>query len=208
MTDVKVSERAEERRTRVLQAAHVLFAKHGFHATSTAQIEQASGVKIAQVYRDFGSKETIVALVARASVEACFDTAGLDRAIAANDRAALRNWVYRCGAVSQVSSDTLMTEIFAEAGRNPAIGFVALDMVQTVREQLDRALLALAPKAAKGRRDELADMVVVVALGSMAKRGFIPAGERAVSRTNIVALIDREIDSLSGAAEADLPDPR
>ncbi|MGT2907325.1 TetR/AcrR family transcriptional regulator [Streptococcus dentiloxodontae] len=54
---------------KTLLAAITLFAQHGFHGTSTAQLAQAAGVSQATVFKYFKTKEELLAAVIRPMTE-------------------------------------------------------------------------------------------------------------------------------------------
>jgi AcrR family transcriptional regulator len=55
--------RGEVTRSKVLEVAHDLFLKHGFHGTSMRQIADAAGVAVGGIYNHYRSKEEIFAAV-------------------------------------------------------------------------------------------------------------------------------------------------
>jgi len=55
--------RGEVTRSRLLEVAHGLFLKRGFHGTSMRQIAQAAGVAVGGIYNHYPSKEKIFAAV-------------------------------------------------------------------------------------------------------------------------------------------------
>lgn len=63
-------ERADNRRRHLLDVARRLFIDQGFHQTGVAQIAAESGIKVGQIYRDFASKEAIIAAICESNVEA------------------------------------------------------------------------------------------------------------------------------------------
>jgi AcrR family transcriptional regulator len=54
---------ATDRRSRVLQAAQVVFARKGFHAAEVKDIAEAAGVSKATIYKIFRSKEEILGTI-------------------------------------------------------------------------------------------------------------------------------------------------
>lgn len=60
---------ADATREAVLQAAEILFAEHGFDATSMRDISSASGVSHPLIHHHFGSKEELYSAVKRRLVE-------------------------------------------------------------------------------------------------------------------------------------------
>ena len=49
-----------EKQENILQAALVLFAKEGYHATSTSKVAKAAGVSEGLIFRHFGNKEGLL----------------------------------------------------------------------------------------------------------------------------------------------------
>lgn len=188
--------RAGERRDRILAAATALFAQKGFHAATTAQIEAASGVRVAQIYRDFESKEDLVAAVVRSVVDHCLDDTVLTAAIETGDHAALRAWIRRAAAVDDAEGGPLMSEIFAEAARNEAVRRLARQMTDLVRSQLRRAVAALAPAASAARQAQFVDLAGTLAIGVMTRRGYAPSDEIATIKARLCDVIDAEMDRL------------
>lgn len=57
--------RAQETRTRILDAAEALFMLHGFEGTSMRQLTSSAGVNLAAVNYHFGSKDSLIEAVFR-----------------------------------------------------------------------------------------------------------------------------------------------
>src|SRR3982751_221809 len=89
----KQTGRAAERRQLILDTARNLFVRNGFHGTGVAQIADASGVKVGQIYRDFSSKEDIIAAIALADLSQFLDEPTLNRAIDFDNTDAIRAWI-------------------------------------------------------------------------------------------------------------------
>ena len=68
--------RATQRRAHILEISRRLFIENGFHGTGVAQIASASGIKVGQIYRDFASKEDIIAAIAARDLTRFLDEAG------------------------------------------------------------------------------------------------------------------------------------
>ena len=49
-----------EKQENILQAALILFAKEGYHATSTSKVAKAAGVSEGLIFRHFGNKEGLL----------------------------------------------------------------------------------------------------------------------------------------------------
>ena len=61
--EVEPVSRGDATRARVLEAAHSLFLKNGFHGTSMRQIADGAGIAVGGIYNHYGSKEEIFAAV-------------------------------------------------------------------------------------------------------------------------------------------------
>src|SRR5213080_2132813 len=53
-----------DRRTQILEAAIVCFAKHGFHQASMHDISAEAGISVGLIYRYFQNKEAVIAAMA------------------------------------------------------------------------------------------------------------------------------------------------
>ena len=57
--DSSILERGEQTKSDILQAAHHLFIKKGFHGSSMRQISQEAGIALGGIYNHYASKEDI-----------------------------------------------------------------------------------------------------------------------------------------------------
>src|ERR1700712_432569 len=53
-----------DRRTQILEAAIVCFAKRGFHQTSMHDISAEAGISVGLIYRYFANKEAVISAMA------------------------------------------------------------------------------------------------------------------------------------------------
>ncbi|MFD2138543.1 TetR/AcrR family transcriptional regulator [Novosphingobium resinovorum] len=83
------------RRQHLLDTARRIFVEKGFHQVSIAQIAQASGIAVGQIYRDFANKEEIVAAICEANLIAWLEEAKLQAAVERRDFTAIRAWITR-----------------------------------------------------------------------------------------------------------------
>lgn len=168
--------RAEVRRAHLLETARALFIEHGFHRTGVAQIASASGIKVGQIYRDFSSKEDVIAAICERDVVDWLGEDILARAVANGDQAAVREWMNRFLQNDEpVEECRLMNEIVAEAGRSPRIAELNRSIDQRIRARLSAALAALTGRADRGdERERLADFILALGLGIMTRRAFDP----------------------------------
>lgn len=164
--------KADDRRRRVLDAARKLFTERGFHAASVAQIAEESGVKVGQLYRDFESKEDIVAALAAADVEVFLDESTLRAAVLAGDLGAIESWVLRFLESTETDAEcALLAEVFAEATRNPRVGQILHSIDTRLHQSLMTALHAIAPGERSGDAlERLADLILALGSGTWYRR--------------------------------------
>jgi len=191
--------RAEARRATILETADRLFTERGFHGTGMAQIAAESGVKIGQIYRDFASKEDIVAALAEQNVSSWLEEDVLSAAVAAGDLHAIRSWIRRFeGQDDKVDECRLMTEIVAEAGRNARIAAIHRRIDDRVRESLSLALHALLPDGVDDEEvDLLIEFILAAGIGVISRRVLRP-DTPAIALGNLISkMVDRHLGLLS-----------
>jgi AcrR family transcriptional regulator len=191
--------RAEARRATILETADRLFTERGFHGTGMAQIAAESGVKIGQIYRDFASKEDIVAALAEQNVSSWLEEDVLSAAVTAGDLHAIRSWIRRFeGQDDKVDECRLMTEIVAEAGRNARIAAIHRRIDDRVRESLSLALHALLPDGVDDEEiDLLIEFILAAGIGVISRRVLRP-DTPAIALGNLVSkMVDRHLALLS-----------
>lgn len=194
--------KAMKRRDHILEISRDLFVKHGFHGTGVAQIAAATGVKVGQIYRDFSCKEDIIAALARRDFSQFLDEVNLNEAIAAGDRAAIREWILSFTRYDEdVDGYRLMPEIMAESARNPRIALLQEEMRAQVRGALIAALAACAPD------DRLAPLLgdladLIATLGSGLCQWIVMAERNGRGHQILCAqlrsIVERELDALEG----------
>ncbi len=59
MADMKIPTKGEKTRATILEAAHTLFLKNGFHGTSMREIAEEAGLALGGLYNYFDSKDKI-----------------------------------------------------------------------------------------------------------------------------------------------------
>ena len=195
--NAKRASRVDERRRHLLDVSRALFVEHGFHQTGVAQIAAASGIKVGQIYRDFASKEDIIAAMAEVDIADFLDEASLRVAVESKDALAIRAWVDRFVSIDDTVEECRMfTEILAEVGRNPRIADIHRRIDCRMRQCLAAALEALAPASPASEREALSDLIMVLGMGMMIRRVIDPARDWAVIARRIGGIVDATLDSL------------
>ncbi len=195
--------RAEARRQQVIDTARLLFSDNGFHATGIAQIAKQSGVAVGQIYRDFASKEDIVAAIVAADCASFMAAESLKEAVERGDRDSVRDWVRSFVDPRSRDNDSRMfAEILAESSRNERIAAIFAGVQTEARANMLTALGLFAPgDAMAARRLVLGETILALSLGLMHHGVMNPGrdlGELVVSLTRIV---EREIDELDRACQ-------
>ena len=168
--------RADLRRRKIIETARRLFTEHGFHATGVAQIARESGVVIAQMYRDFASKEDIVAALAEEDSLKYLRADALHRAIDSGDSTSALTWLLGLlEPEDEFEQRGLFAEIVAESTRNPRIATIFTSVQQDLRSNIMQALAQIAPQPElEQRRSLLASLLLTFSLGLVNHRFIAP----------------------------------
>lgn len=155
--------RADRRRRQVLDAAGACFREEGFHGASMSRIAARAEMSVGHIYRYFDSKEAIIiALVQR-------DCAKFDRWLkrmissAATIETVIAN--LRRGLPWMLNRDraAIFLEMHAEAGRNPKIANVLIEMDRNLRALL-KELIGRVRRASQSGPAEVTDVTVEIVL--------------------------------------------
>ena len=131
------------RRRQVLEAAAACFRQHGFHGASMAQISRVAGMSVGHIYHYFDNKEAIISAIVQEHLEsmlAVVDTienSGPDGDILTRFIAGAEVGACDCYNTEFAS---LMLEITAEGGRNPAVAAMLQHADAVSRERFKKML--------------------------------------------------------------------
>jgi AcrR family transcriptional regulator len=201
---IPIRDKALMRRDKIVSAARRLFIANGFHATGVAQIAKESGIAVGQIYRDFSSKEAIVAEIVQADCVDFLAPESLRRGIESGDAEFVWGWLGDFIRPEANESDPLFAEIVAESGRNARIAAIFEGTREDVRGAMLAALAALVPgEALAERRCALADLITATALGLMQHRFLSPAEETDRAAALVLKMIRTEIAAMRAEAVAD-----
>ena len=196
--------RADLRRRRVMQAARKLFIENGFHATGMAQVAKLSEVAIGQIYRDFASKEEIVAALVQEDCGRLMMYEVLEDAIRDGDPQAVRAWLREFVQPSDNPDDArLFAEILAESARSPRISAIFRQVQDELRAHMDEALEMLAPAAVvASRRKVVAEVITTLSVGVTHQQLMRPEEDLTCVIRGVEEILDRELTALVSASDA------
>jgi TetR/AcrR family transcriptional regulator, repressor for uid operon len=159
-----------DRRSQILEAALVCFAKRGFHQTSMHDISSEAGISVGLIYRYFENKEAVISAMADRHKKEIGEV--LERARQAPtllESLEILFTAHCCENEPRVIS-AFVVDLYAEASRNPHVADLVRDVLQTAMNGV-KDLIARAPEgqsAAHGLTpNELAELIFAVARGML-----------------------------------------
>src|SRR6058998_2406439 len=120
-----------DRRSQILDAALVCFAKRGFHQTSMHDISAEAGISVGLIYRYFRSKEAVIAALAeqyKTEIGALLERAR--RAPTLLESLEILFTAHCCEDSPKLHS-AFVVDLYAEASRNPQVANLVRDVLQT-----------------------------------------------------------------------------
>lgn len=196
--------KADERRRLLMATARGLFIAQGFHQTGMAQIAEESGVKVAQIYRDFANKGEIIVAISQADLEAWLDRSLIETAIETGDRKAAKTWL-ESFIRRETSHDEslLILEVFVESTRNPRVNETVQRSEALLRSLIEGALAIMTGQHRMTQeRTVLIEIIFAMSLGYMVRRVMSPVATWSdLSRhvLDLVATEERRCASLGSA---------
>ena len=157
----------DDRRTRILAAAERAFARHGFHAATMQIVASEARMSAGNLYRYFGSKEALVSGLAERDQAAMAEDFRL--LSAADDPIAAMEPLLRKHLVeAPVACAQMALEIWAEAGRNPAVAAICRSIDADVRSRLLEVVAG--PSRAAGLDPDFTLRVLLTVMAGLFKR--------------------------------------
>ena len=157
----------DDRRTRILAAAERAFARHGFHAATMQIVAAEARMSAGNLYRYFGSKEALVSGLAERDQAAIADDFRL--LSAADDPLSAMEPLLRKHLVeAPVTCAQMALEIWAEAGRNPAVAAICRSIDADVKSRL--LDLVAGPSRAAGLDPDFTMRVLLTVMAGLFKR--------------------------------------
>ncbi|MEO5722007.1 MAG: helix-turn-helix domain-containing protein [Chthoniobacterales bacterium] len=179
------TDNALDRRQQILGAAMVCFAKRGFHQASMQDISKEAGISVGLIYRYFESKEAVIAAMAeehKRDLHALLERARTAPTLLESLEILLT--AHCCEDAPQMHA-AFVVDLFAEAGRNPAMA----DLVRSVLDTGDAGITDLIARAPEMRDPphglsarEVTELILATSRGSMMRdvldHSHIPPDER------------------------------
>src|ERR1700730_8378164 len=177
-------EPTQDRRTQILDAALICFAKRGFHQASMHDISAEAGISVGLIYRYFENKEAVISAMADRHKKEIHDM--LERAKQAPsllESLEILFTAHCCEDAPQVVS-AFVVDLYAEAARNPRMADLVRDVLQTAMDGVTE-LIAQSPEAnaANGLKPhELSELIFAVARGMLMRDVLQPQEMTAAER--------------------------
>src|SRR5438093_4085612 len=158
-------EPSPDRRTQILDAALVCFAKRGFHQASMHDISAEAGISVGLIYRYFENKDAVISAMADRHKKEIHEV--LKRAQHAPtllESLEILFTAHCCEDAPQLVS-AFVVDLYAEASRNPRVADLVRDVLQTAMNGVTD-LIARSPEAESGahglKPHELAELIFAV----------------------------------------------
>src|SRR5207248_10247741 len=182
-----------DRRSQILEAAIVCFAKRGFHQTSMPDISAEAGTSVGLIYRYFANKEAVISAMAdrhKSEIQELLERA--KQAPSLFESLEILFTAHCCENSPKVLS-AFVVDLYAEASRNPQIADLVRDVLETSMDGVTD-LIARSPEgknAAGGLTpDELSELIFAVARGMLMRDVLQPqemtAAERRTAQLEVV----------------------
>ncbi len=159
-----------DRRSQILEAAVICFAKHGFHQASMHDISAEAGISVGLIYRYFENKEAVISAMADRHKKEISEM--LERARKAPtllESLEILFTAHCCENEPRVIS-AFVVALYAEASRNPRIADLVRGVLNTAMDGVTE-LISRAPEAPNAVDDfsprELAELIFAVARGML-----------------------------------------
>jgi AcrR family transcriptional regulator len=196
-----------DRRSQILDAALVCFAKRGFHQASMHDISAEAGISVGLIYRYFENKEAVISAMADRHKKEIGEV--LERAREAStllESLEILFTAHCCENEPRLLS-AFVVDLYSEASRNPRVADLVRDVLQTAMGGVTD-LIARAPEtqsAAHGLSSkELAELIFAVARGMLMLDVLRPQEMTAAERRERQLAVTRRLWRLMFKPEGEL----
>src|SRR6266480_3514304 len=185
MSQPQIDSSNADRRSQILDAALVCFAKRGFHQTSMHDISGEAGISVGLIYRYCENKEAVISAMADRHKQEISEM--MDRARQAPtllESLEILFTAHCCENEPRLVS-AFVVDLYAEASRNPHVADLVRDVLQTAMDGVTD-LIARSPEvgsAADGLKPhELAELIFAVSRGMLMRDVLQPQTMTAAER--------------------------
>ena len=192
-------ESSPDRRTQILDAALVCFAKRGFHQASMHDISAEAGISVGLIYRYFENKDAVISAMADRHKKEIHEV--LERAQQAPtllESLEILFTAHCCEDAPQVVS-AFVVDLYAEASRNQRVAELVRDVLQTAMDGVTD-LIARSPEAESAahglKPHEQAELIFAVSRGMLMRDVLQPQEMTAAERRTRQLEVTRRLWSL------------
>src|SRR3954454_17127015 len=174
-----------DRKSQILEAAIICFARKGFHLTSMHDISAEAGISVGLIYRYFQNKEAVIAAMADQHKKEIQEL--LERAAQAPTLLESMEILFtaHCCENSPKVQSAFVVELYAEASRNPPVADMVRDVLQAAMDGVTD-LIARSPEANRAAHrlipEELSELIFAVARGMLMRDVLQPQEMTAAER--------------------------
>jgi TetR/AcrR family transcriptional repressor of uid operon len=179
------TESGSDRRTQILDAALVCFAKRGFHQASMHDISAEAGISVGLIYRYFENKDAVISAMADRHKKEIHNV--LERAQQAPtllESLEILFTAHCCEDAPQVIS-AFVVDLYAESSRNPRVADLVRDVLETAMNGVTD-LIARSPEAENAahglKPHEQAELIFAVSRGMLMRDVLQPHEMTAAER--------------------------
>jgi AcrR family transcriptional regulator len=159
-----------DRRTQILDAALVCFAKRGFHQASMHDISAEAGISVGLIYRYFENKEAVISAMADRHKGEIHEVVERARQAPTLLEALEILFTAHCSEDSPKLVSAFVVDLYAEASRNPQIADLVRDVLQTAMDGVTD-VIARSPEAKRSTHGltptEQSELIFAVARGML-----------------------------------------
>lgn len=174
-----------DRRTQILEAALVCFAKRGFHQASMHDISAEAGISVGLIYRYFENKEAVISAMADRHKKEIHEVLERARQAPTLLQALEILFTAHCCEESPKVQSAFVVDLYAEASRNPQIADLVRDVLQTAMDGVTD-VIARSPEAKNASHGltpkEQSELIFAVARGMLMRDVLQPQELSAAER--------------------------
>jgi AcrR family transcriptional regulator len=206
MSQPQIDSSTGDRRSQILEAALVCFARRGFHQTSMHDISGEAGISVGLIYRYFENKEAVISAMADRHKKEIGEVLERARQVPTLLESLEILFTAHCCEDAPQLVSAFVVDLYAEASRNPQVADLVRDVLETAMDGV-RDLISRSPEgqnAAHGLTpNELAELIFAVARGMLMLDVLRPQAMTAAERRTRQLEVTRRLWSLLFKPEAE-----